>query len=185
MAQGARGKEYVLAPEEVLAFERDGYLVLREFLREEGIVPIEEVYQRFLHGQYENMGRDLCDMSGPYSRPFAEFNIVNAMLPRKYEPSLQGNLFERRAESVARQLVGEDATLDYDQFLSKRPRRDAAAFAWHQDLGYWPTGTPDTRTTTWNRICAGTAPSCAQTQACGMSHTRSPWTSDKTTDSCL
>ena len=46
--------------------------------------------------------------------------------------------------SVARQLIGEDATLDYDQLLSKRPGKPDARFAWHQDLGYWPTGTPDT-----------------------------------------
>ena len=44
--------------------------------------------------------------------------------------------------------IGADTALDYDQFLTKRPRRPDAVFAWHQDLGYWPTGTPDTRTTT-------------------------------------
>jgi ectoine hydroxylase-related dioxygenase (phytanoyl-CoA dioxygenase family) len=58
------------------------------------------------------------------------------------------NVFEQRATSIARQLIGDDATLDYDQFLAKRPRRAGAVFAWHQDLGYWPTGTPDTRTVT-------------------------------------
>ncbi len=39
-------------------------------------------------------------------------------------------------------------TLDYDQFLSKKPNRARAAFAMHQDMGYWPVGTPDTRTAT-------------------------------------
>jgi ectoine hydroxylase-related dioxygenase (phytanoyl-CoA dioxygenase family) len=87
-------------------------------------------------------------MSGPYGRAFEDFNLVNAMLPRVYEPKLVDNVFERRATSIARQLMGDDATLDYDQFLAKRPQRPGAVFAWHQDLGYWPSGTPDTRTVT-------------------------------------
>lgn len=142
------GDAYPLETHEIEAFRSRGYLVLRGFLSEQEIRPIEETYQRFLNGEISGMGRDLCDMSGPYSRPFDEFAIVNAVLPRTYEPRLRGNLFERRAASVARQLIGDDATLDYDQFLTKKPQRTQAAFAWHQDLGYWPTGTPDTKTTT-------------------------------------
>jgi ectoine hydroxylase-related dioxygenase (phytanoyl-CoA dioxygenase family) len=65
-----------------------------------------------------------------------------------YEPALENNTFERRATCIARQLVGADVALDYDQFLAKRPNRPKAVFAWHQDLGYWPAGTPDTRTVT-------------------------------------
>jgi ectoine hydroxylase-related dioxygenase (phytanoyl-CoA dioxygenase family) len=45
-------------------------------------------------------------------------------------------------------LIGDTATLDYDQFLAKRPNKPDAVFTWHQDLGYWPTGTPDTITAT-------------------------------------
>ena len=126
-------------------------MVLDAFFNDSELAPIEEIFDRFVRGEAKlvaEMGRDFCDMSGPYGRAFEDFNIVNAMLPRQYEPALQGNLFERRAESIAAQLVGEDAVLDYDQFLSKRPLRDQAVFAWHQDLGYWPTGTPDARTTT-------------------------------------
>jgi hypothetical protein len=145
---GIDGDHFRLAPEEIGQFEREGYLVLRGFLREEEIAPIEEIFDRFMRGEFEGMGRDFCDMSGPYERRFEDFNIVNAVLPRTREPKLCDNLFERRAASVARQLIGDYATLDYDQFLGKRPQRTAAVFAWHQDLGYWPTGTPDTRTTT-------------------------------------
>ena len=35
--------------------------------------------------------------------------------------------------------------LDYDQFIAKRPGREDAIFAWHQDQAYWPV-TPDPRT---------------------------------------
>lgn len=148
---GRMGSSYWLSPAQLEAFHRDGYLVLEDFLTEAELAPIEAIFGRFLAGDEAlraRMRRDFCDMSGPYDRAFENFQIVNAVLPRQYEPTLQGNLFEQRAASVARQLIGADACLDYDQFLSKRPGCEQAVFAWHQDLGYWPTGTPDTRTTT-------------------------------------
>lgn len=54
----------------------------------------------------------------------------------------QGNVLEQRALSVARQLLGEDMALDYDQLLQKqRSGRtgapNGAVFAWHQDQAYW------------------------------------------------
>jgi hypothetical protein len=140
--------DYCLSAEQVAAYERDGYLTLPHVLTEAELSGIEPIFQRFIEGKVPNMERDFCDMSGPYGRAFEDFNLVNAVLPRRYEPALVDNVFERRATSIARQLIGQDCLLDYDQFLAKRPRRDAAVFAWHQDLGYWPTGTPDTLTVT-------------------------------------
>ncbi len=142
------GSDYTLSAEQILAYERDGYLVLADVVTETELAALEPTFQRFISGQVPGMGRDFCDMSGPYGRAFEDFNLVNAVLPRVYERSLVGNVFEERAASIARQLIGSDATLDYDQFLAKRPRRAGAVFAWHQDLGYWPTGTPDTLTVT-------------------------------------
>ncbi len=139
-----------LTDADVAAFRRDGYLVLRDAVPEDVLAVLDDAVQRFLRNEVPDMGRDLCDMSGPYDRPFEEFAIVNAMLPRRYLPSLQGNGYETRAAGWARRLVGETATLDYDQFLVKKPGRTDAVFAWHQDLGYWPTGTPDTTTATFS-----------------------------------
>lgn len=145
---GRNEDQYRLTSEQVEAYGRDGYLVLPEVLSEAELGPLETVFERFIRGEVAGMGRDFCDMSGPYGRAFEDFNLVNAVLPRVYEPNLVDNIFERRATSIAQQLLGDDATLDYDQFLAKRPQRPGAVFAWHQDLGYWPTGTPDTRTVT-------------------------------------
>jgi phytanoyl-CoA hydroxylase len=147
-SENADAYSYLLQPEQVAAYARDGYLVLPQVLTEAELLPLEVVFERFIHGEVGGMGRDFCDMSGPYGRAFEDFNLVNAVLPRVYQPSLVDNIFERRATSIAQQLIGEDAVIDYDQFLAKRPRRPGAVFAWHQDLGYWPSGTPDTRTVT-------------------------------------
>jgi ectoine hydroxylase-related dioxygenase (phytanoyl-CoA dioxygenase family) len=140
--------DYVLSPEQIAAYARDGYLVLPDVVSELELPAIEQIFGRFMRGEVQGMGRDFCDMSGPYGRAFEDFNLINAVLPRMYWPALRDNVFEQRASSIAQQLIGEDAELDYDQFLTKRPQRPQAVFAWHQDLGYWPSGTPDTRTVT-------------------------------------
>lgn len=147
-AYGRQGDDYILSPDEIAHFHRDGYVSLRGVMSEGELAAIEPDFDRFMRGEVEGMGRDFCDMSGPYDRKFEDFSLVNAVLPRRYKPSLQNNLFERRSASVARQLVGASATLDYDQFLAKRPNKPDAVFTWHQDLGYWPTGTPEPLTAT-------------------------------------
>ena len=145
---GIDGTHYWLTEEQKQAYHRDGYIVLESVLTEDEMATFEPLYNKFIEGQVPDMGRDFCDMSGPYDRSFEDFQLVNAVLPRKYRNELVDNIFELRATSIAQQLIGEDVLIDYDQFLAKRPNKGGAKFAWHQDLGYWPTGTPDTLTTT-------------------------------------
>ncbi|MDO7836634.1 phytanoyl-CoA dioxygenase family protein [Sphingobium sp. HBC34] len=145
---GRQGLDYILTSAEIEQFHRDGYVTLRGVLSEDELLGIEPDFDSFIRGEVPGMGRDFCDMSGSYDRSFEDYNLVNAVLPRKYRPSLQGNIFEQRSASIARQLLGEDATLDYDQFLAKRPAKPDAVFTWHQDLGYWPTGAPEPLTAT-------------------------------------
>jgi phytanoyl-CoA hydroxylase len=142
-----QGGHYAVSPEELERFRRDGYVHLEGVLAEEELAGIEEVYQRFLRREIEVPGRDFCDMSGDYTRRPEEFSVVNVMLPRRYFPAWQGNLYERRAASIAEQLCGPGMVIDYDQLLAKRPWRDDAVFHWHQDMAYW-IETPDTRTAT-------------------------------------
>lgn len=141
------GPRYRVTPAELEAFATDGYVHLPGVLTEAEIAEIERDYQRFLSREIEVPGRDFCDMSGDYGRDPAEFSIINVMLPRKYYPAWQGNIYEQRAASIAQQIHGAGMVVDYDQLLAKPPRKDDAVFAWHQDMAYWPT-TPDTRTAT-------------------------------------
>ncbi len=120
---GVQGDAYILSPEQIEAFHREGYVLLDDVISESELAPLEELYQEFMRGDVKDMGRDFCDMSGPYTRAFEDFQIVNAVLPRVYRPELVGNIYERRARSISQQLVGPTATLDYDQFLAKRPRK--------------------------------------------------------------
>lgn len=142
------GERYRVAPDEAQRFRAAGWIHLQGVLSEEEVAEIERDYQRFLRREIEVPGKDFCDMSGGYDRPVEEFSIVNVMLPRRYHPAWRGNRWEQRAASIAQQLCGDGMELDYDQLLAKPPRKPDAVFAWHQDLAYWPSDTPDTRTAT-------------------------------------
>ncbi|MCC6406757.1 MAG: phytanoyl-CoA dioxygenase family protein [Planctomycetes bacterium] len=142
-----QGDRYVVLPEEVERFRRDGYVHLQGVLSEEELAPLERDYDRFLRREIAVPGKDFCDMSGDYRRTPDEYSIVNVMLPRRYHPAWRGNLYERRAASIAEQLQGPGLVIDYDQLLAKRPFKEDAVFGWHQDLAYWIV-TPDTRTAT-------------------------------------
>ena len=117
-------------------------------LSEAELTDIEAVYDRFLRGEIAVAGKDLNDMTtGEHGTDPSGYAIVNVMLPRRYYPAWQGNVFERRATSIAEQLCGEGMVIDFDQLLAKQPGRDDAVFAWHQDQAYW-IDTDDRRTAT-------------------------------------
>ena len=142
------GDDYLLSANDIQAFHDNGFLHLEDVITEDEVQAIEPHYNRITNNEIPNMGRNLCDMSGSYNDKFEDFNLINANIPRHYIPELRDNIYERITASIARQLYGEGMALDYDQFLTKKPSRKAAAFAWHQDMGYWPVGTPDTKTAT-------------------------------------
>ena len=142
------GDDYLVSAADQVLFQRDGFVHLEGVLSEDELVGIEEVYDRFLRGEIAVAGKDLNDMTtGEHGSDPSRYAIVNVMVPRRYYPAWQGNLFERRAASIARQLCGEGMVIDFDQLLAKQPGRDDAVFAWHQDQAYW-IETDDRRTAT-------------------------------------
>lgn len=146
------GPRYHVSEEEKQRFRRDGYVHLRGVLSEEELATIEATYDRFLKREIAVPGKDLCDMSGDYTRTFEQYSIVNVMLPRRYHPAWQGNLYEQRAASIAEQLHGPGLVIDYDQLLAKRPHKADAVFEWHQDQAYWPVLADSRTATCWLAI---------------------------------
>jgi hypothetical protein len=146
-ANRINGDHYAVTSEEIRRFHDEGHVHLRGLLTPDEVAELSVVYDRFLRREIDVPGKDYCDMAGDYGREPEDFSIVNVMLPRRYHPAWQGNIFERRAASVAAQLQGDNMVIDYDQLLAKQPHKDDAIFAWHQDMAYWPD-TPDTNTAT-------------------------------------
>lgn len=142
------GGRYVVTDADREAFRRDGYVHLPGVMSAEEMAEIEAVYDRFLRREIDVAGKDFNDMTtGEHGTDPSGYAIVNVMLPRKYHPEWQGNLFEQRATSIAEQLCGEGMAIDFDQLLAKAPGRDDAVFGWHQDQAYW-IDTDDRRTAT-------------------------------------
>jgi len=148
------GNQYKICKSTVDSFRTQGLAIINDVISEEDLLEIEAIYDRYMaEGSKEKQGRDFCDMSKPYDTPREEYSVINAMLPRRYYPELQGNAYERVASTIAQQLFpGAEMVLDYDQLLDKNPGAADAQFAWHQDMAYWPSPamTPDTRTVTFS-----------------------------------
>lgn len=142
------GDRYIVAEGERRRFAEDGYVHLPGVLIEDEVAALDPVYDAFMRGEIDVVGRDLYDMvTGEFGTDPSAYAIFNVMLPRKYYPQWQGNVFERVGRSIAEQLCGEGMTLDFDQLLAKQPGREDAVFAWHQDQAYW-INTDDRRTAT-------------------------------------
>jgi ectoine hydroxylase-related dioxygenase (phytanoyl-CoA dioxygenase family) len=146
------GPHYAVTPDERERFFRDGFVHLEGVLGDDELAVIERDYDRFLRREIVVPGKDLCDMSGDYSRTFEQYSIVNVMLPRRYYPAWVGNLYEQRAASIVEQLHGAGMQIDYDQLLAKRPFKDDAVFEWHQDQAYWPVFEDSRTATCWLAI---------------------------------
>jgi phytanoyl-CoA hydroxylase len=146
--QRRRGGTYVVTDADREAFRRDGYVHLPGVMSAEEMDEIEAVYDRFLRREISVAGKDFNDMTtGEHGTDPSGYAVVNVMLPRKYHPEWQGNLYEQRTGSIAEQLCGEGMVIDFDQLLAKHPGRDDAVFGWHQDQAYW-IDTDDRRTAT-------------------------------------
>lgn len=148
-------ESYVLTPGEIDTFHKDGLVTLNNVLTEEEVAEIQELFDRFLNREITVPGKDFCDMSKPFGIPFEDWSIVNCMLPTRYHPPFQNNIFERITAGIVKQIHPNiEMSKDYDQFLNKRPGKGDAVFAWHQDMGYWPNpkalGVEETATCTFS-----------------------------------
>ena len=143
-----RPDSYEVSVAEREAFRSDGFVHLRGVLSQDEVDEIEAVYNAFLRREITVEGKDFNDMTtGEHGTDPSGYAIVNVMLPRRYYPEWVGNVFERRAQSIAEQLCGEGMVIDFDQLLAKHPGRADAVFGWHQDQAYW-IDTDDRRTAT-------------------------------------
>ena len=145
------GLNYLVESSEIKQFHDLGYLILNDVLTEEEMQTLDPWFEHFIMGnEKEKMAKDFCDMSQPYGTPFEEFQLINAMLPSFYRKEFVDNILQQISQNIANQLYQNGkAAIDYEQFLAKKPSKEKAEFAIHQDLGYWPK-TKNTWTATFS-----------------------------------
>ena len=131
--------DYMLTQDQIDTFFRDGLETIPDVLTDSELIPFERAFDRVMNGDIHVPDKDLCDISKPFGTPREEWSIINAMLPTKYDASMQNNIFEQITKRIVDQLFPTmNMTKDYDQLLNKLPGKSDAVFAWHQDMGYWP-----------------------------------------------
>jgi len=148
-------EDFIVNPELIAQFHAEGCVTLENVLTENEVLQIEKTFDLFLTREIKVPGKDFCDMSKPFDTPFEEYSIINCMLPTHYHKPFENNVFERITRKIVKQFHPTLAMCkDYDQLLNKRPGKADAKFAWHQDLGYWPSakvlGVEETATCTFS-----------------------------------
>ena len=136
LAFGCMTDELAIDAGAVEVFRRDGYLKV------EGLVPADEIarhlaiYDRLLRGEID-AGHRRSDLGGAGPAPGVRGEkITQIMWPSDLVPDLTGSIYYRRALAVARRLLGDDLSYDFDKLIDKAPFTGTTT-PWHQDLAYW------------------------------------------------
>ncbi|GAA4307041.1 phytanoyl-CoA dioxygenase family protein [Compostibacter hankyongensis] len=121
-------KEIILNEDQVLAYHRDGYVIVRSFFSK---AEIDKIYSTALEDDAMRKNAvDLNDQTGKKTRLtlwFTPGDDVYSLLIRS----------ERMVRSAAR-LMEEDAPVcHFHSKLMQKAPRVGGAWEWHQDYGYW------------------------------------------------
>jgi hypothetical protein len=99
---------------------------------------MEESYQKYMaEGGPDKQGKDFCDMSKPFNTPRENYSVINAMLPSRYYPEFQGNIFERVAANLAAQLFPD---VEMVTFLDSKNINDREHSRFSTMISYWISG---------------------------------------------
>ncbi|AEW98455.1 phytanoyl-CoA dioxygenase family protein [Streptantibioticus cattleyicolor] len=124
-------------------FQQDGFALTGPLLSPEEVEAYRDVYDQMLSGRIES-GDKRSDLGSHVPRKEGvEENITQIMWPSALHPPLLRMPLHSRALAVARELIGDDAVLDFDMLIHKAPHTGVPT-PWHQDAAYW-VDLPDTR----------------------------------------
>ena len=123
----------MFAVENKIYFEKNGYLVLNECLSPSEIKYYDKIYDDFINNKFDTRGLR-SDLSGTKSGK--RELITQIMLPSKIFPQLLNKPIHSYGLKIARFLLGDDITLDFDMLINKAPKTNKET-PWHQDAAYW------------------------------------------------
>ncbi|MES3022466.1 MAG: phytanoyl-CoA dioxygenase family protein [Pseudomonadota bacterium] len=117
---------YVLDDDQKAAYERDGYVLLREFFKPEEIGLLRETAQQ----------DRVLDQSS-FGRADGEGGVVRLSLWNHPTDTIYGAIARSRSlvDSIETLLGGE--AYHYHSKMIMKDARVGGAWAWHQDYGYW------------------------------------------------
>lgn len=134
----------VLSSEDISFFHTNGYLVVENLISADEVETYKKLYDDFLSGRID-AGTSRSDLGAGIGKSDTKENITQIMWPSQFVPELLSMSYHRRALDISRQLMGEDAEMDFDMLINKAPHSDTPT-PWHQDEAYW-LNVPDKRAT--------------------------------------
>lgn len=131
--------------DDIDAFQRDGYLVVRDAIDPADLHELERRCYEIVERK-EQLASDWAWEKG-VPRERRAFRIVQCS-PTGQWPELADEPFRHWMRDYAAALMGKELVFSYDQFLGKPPGSDAPTY-WHQDEAYWGRGLDDKGITCW------------------------------------
>ena len=127
-----------LTEDQLLAFRRDGFLLVKGLSSDEEITSLRAPFDRMFSERRGWDTGDLFDMVGTDS---AEQALALPQLVRtsRYEPLLRRTKLASSARSIAEQILGPKVENDLEHAISKPPFTGAAT-PWHQDDAFHRKG---------------------------------------------
>lgn len=136
---------HLLSKSQVDFFNEQGYLLVENLLTHSEVEEYRAIYQDFLSNKIDS-GSYRADLAGAADDSGVKSvieRITQIMVPSRLWPELLDKTLHQRSLACARQLLGEDLSLDFDMLIDKAPFTNAPT-PWHQDCAYW-ISMPDTR----------------------------------------
>ncbi|SDT19087.1 phytanoyl-CoA dioxygenase family protein [Actinoplanes derwentensis] len=117
-------------------FHQNGFAVIDSILTPDEVETYRAIYDRFISGDIES-GDKRSDLGSHVPRKDAEReNITQIMWPSDLYKQLIEMPLHVRGLAIAKELIGDDAILDFDMLIHKAPHSGVAT-PWHQDAAYW------------------------------------------------
>jgi len=120
--------DFQLTPEQVSAYHRDGYLIVRNFLQKE---EVDKLYTIAVEDDtMRKHSFDLNDQSGKKTKLalwYTPGNDAYGLLTKS----------KRMLSSVNTLLEGDSAVCHFHSKLMQKEPKVGGAWEWHQDYGYW------------------------------------------------
>ena len=121
-------ENYVLTNEEVQAYHRDGYVLVKGFLKQP---EVEKLYKIAINDEAVTTNAiDLNDTTGKKTKLtlwYKPGNDAYGLLTKS----------ERMVRNVDKLLDGDSAVCHFHSKLMQKEPRVGGAWEWHQDYGYW------------------------------------------------
>lgn len=123
-------------------YDQQGFLVVENIITPEEVEVYKAIYEDFLSGRID-VGKNRSDLGAGLGDNKKSENITQIMWPSQFVTDLLEMPYHQRALEISRQLMGEDAEMDFDMLIDKAPYSNTSTPA-HQDESYW-VNLPDKR----------------------------------------